>query len=185
MHIICHRTKIAKTLETLDNFEFVLRKDTSEPISVHDHIIEGGKLAARGGSILEYLGGIHVIAKTKATTRPLSNGKLITRASDHLNLDTEGERIVDRFLGVCARGTEDGEETNELKPVAHSLVIIPIMLLIRNDKSTVTMGGELHNTSFEAVLKNINLIAGTEPKMILVIPLVTRFSPGLPDASSQ
>ena len=37
--ITCHSTKIAKTLEVLANFKFVLWEDTSEPIDIHDHII--------------------------------------------------------------------------------------------------------------------------------------------------
>jgi len=51
-----------------------------------------------GRTILEYLGRIDVITNTKATTGPLSNGKPITQASDHLNLDTKGN--FDCLLGV-------------------------------------------------------------------------------------
>ena len=45
---------MAKTLEALDNFEFVLWEDTREPASIRDRIIKGGKLAAQGRSPEDY-----------------------------------------------------------------------------------------------------------------------------------
>src|ERR1700704_5590789 len=105
----------------------------------------------------------------------LSNGKLITS-------DTEGEGIFDCLLGVFVRWTEDGEETNKLKPVAFRLVIIAIKLLVCHRKGTETMGGKFLNIGFEAVLDIISLIARAEVKDDTGhIPLVTCLS--LPEAS--
>ena len=81
--ITSHGAKVAETLETLDDLVLVLREDTGETVGIQDHLVEGGVLTSGGGTILQHLGGIHVVTQAETTAGFLGDGELIT--SDHLD----------------------------------------------------------------------------------------------------
>ena len=57
-----HGTKMTKTLEALDDLVLMFGEHTGETVSVQNHLVEGGVLAAGGGTVLQYFGRIHVVA---------------------------------------------------------------------------------------------------------------------------
>ena len=153
-----HGAKVTETLETLDDLVLVFGEDTSETIGIQDHLVEVGVLAAGGRSVLQHLGGIHVVAQTETTSGFLRNGELIT--GDHLDLDAESHSIVDGLLGILTGRIEDGEETNELETSALSIVIITLDLLESDSQGTETTHSEFLNVGLEPVLDLIGLVAG-------------------------
>ena len=132
--ITSHGAKMTETLKTLNDLVLVLGEDTGETISIQDHLVEGGMLAAGGRSVLQDLGGIHVVAQTETASSFLGNGKLIT--GDHLDLDTKSHSIVNGLFGILAGRIEDGEETDEFETIALSLVIITLDFLKSDSKGT-------------------------------------------------
>ena len=131
-----HGAKVTKTLEALDDLVLVLGEDTNKTIDVQNHLVEGAVLAARGGSILQNLGGVHVVAQTETTSSFLRNGELIT--GDHLDLDTESHGIVDGLLGILSGRIEDRKETDKLETVTLSIVIITLDFLESGGQGTET-----------------------------------------------
>lgn len=158
--ITSHGDEMAECLETLDNLVLVLGEDTSETVGVEDHVIEGSVLSTGGGAVLENLGGVHVVTKSKTTSSLLCDSELIT--GNHLNLDTEGHGVVDSLLGILTGRVEDGEETDELEAVALLLVIVSLKLLVCNSERTETTGCVFLNVSLEPVLEVLGLVAGAE-----------------------
>ena len=155
-----HGAKVAKTLETLDDLVLVFGEDTGETIGVQDHLVEGGVLAAGGGTILQDLSGVHVVAQTETTSSFLRNSELIT--SNHLDPDTESHGIVDRLLGIFTGRVEDGKETDELEAVALSIVIITLNFLESDSQGTETTHSEFFNVGLEPVLDIVGLVATAE-----------------------
>lgn len=102
-----HGDQVSESLETLDDLVLVLGEHTGETVRVEDHVVQRHVLAAGRGSVLEHLGGVHMITKTQPASRLLRNRKLIT--GHHLHLHTKRKRVVDRLLRVLTRGVEDRE----------------------------------------------------------------------------
>jgi len=151
---------MSKTLETLDDLVFVLGEDSSEAISIHNHLIQRRMLPTRSGSVFQNLSGVHVIAQTETPSSLFCNSKLVT--SYHLYLNTESEGIIDGLLGILTRGIEDSEETNELKSISFFLGIVSFYLFVRNSERTKTTGGVLLNIRLKSVLELFGLVAGAE-----------------------
>ena len=151
---------MTETLEAIDDLVLVLGENTGETIGVQDHLVEGAMLATRGGSVLQNLGGIHVIAQTETTSGFLRNGELIT--SDHLDLDTEGHGVVDGLLGVLTGRIEDGKETDEFETVALSIVIVTLDFLESDGQGTETTHGEFLDVGLKPVLNLLGLVAGAD-----------------------
>ncbi|KEP44970.1 hypothetical protein V565_338180, partial [Rhizoctonia solani 123E] len=114
-----HGAEVVETLETLDDFVLVLGEHTGKAIGIHDYLVESCVLAAESGAVLESLGRVHVITETEATTGLLCDSELIT--GNPLDLDTEGNSIVDDLLVIVTGRIEDGEETNKLETAAVGL----------------------------------------------------------------
>ena len=151
---------MTETLQALDDLVLVFREHTGETVGIQNHFVQGGMLAAGGRSVLQNLGGIHVIAQTETTTRFLRDGELVT--SNHLDPDTESDGIVDGLLGIFTGRVEDGEETDELETIALSLVIITVEFFESNGQSTETTGGEFFNVSLKPVLDVFGLVASAK-----------------------
>lgn len=152
-----HRTKMAEILETSDDLVFVLGEDASEAVCIENNLVEVLVLRAGRGAFLENLGRVHVVAEAETTASLLRNSELIT--GNHLNLDTECQRIVDRLLRVLTRRVENGKETDKLKAVALAFMVVVVELLVSDSECTETTAGELLNVVFETVLNLIGLIA--------------------------
>jgi len=148
--VTSHGAKVTETLDTLDDFKLVFREHTGESVRVHDHLVEREVLAAWGRTLLENLGGVHVVTETKTTTGLLGNGKLVT--GNHLDLDTEGHGVVNGLLGVRTWGVEDGEETDELEAVTLRVLLVTHDVLVGNGKSAETTTGKLLNVMLQLVL---------------------------------
>ena len=155
-----HGAKVAETLEALDDLVLVLGEDASETISIQNHLVEGGVLASGGGSILQDLSGIHVVAQTETTPSFLGDSELIT--SNHLDLDTESHSIVDSLLGVLTGRVEDGEETDKFETVTLSFVITTLDFLKSDGEGTETTHSEFLNVSLEPVLDLLGLVAAAK-----------------------
>lgn len=138
----------------------MLGEDTGETIGIHDHFVQSSVLAAGSGSLLENLGGVHVVTETETTASFLSNSELIT--SNHLDLDSESEGIIDSLLGIVTGRIEDGEKTDEFEAVAFTLVIVVVEFLVSDGQSTETTGGEFLNVGLKTVLNVVGLVAGAE-----------------------
>lgn len=138
----------------------MLGEDTSETIGIHDHLVERSVLATGLRTLLENLGGVHVVTESETTASFLSDSELIT--GDHLDLDTEGERIVDGLLGVVTGRIEDGEKTDEFEAVALALVIVVVEFLVGDGESAKTTGGELLDVGLKTVLNLVGLVTGAE-----------------------
>ena len=155
-----HGAKVTETLETFDDLVLVLGEDAGETVGVQDHLVQGGMLATGGGSVLQDLGGVHVVTQTETTTGFFSDGELIT--GDHLDPDTEKESIVDGLLGVLTGRVEDGEETDEFETVTLSLVVVTFNFLESDSKSTEATHGEFLDVSLEPILDFLGLVAAAE-----------------------
>ena len=158
--ITSHGAKVAETLETLDDLVLVLGEDTGETIGIQDHLVEGGMLAAGGGTVLQDLGGIHMVAQAETTSSFLRDGELVT--GDHLDLDTESHSIVDSLFGILAGRVKDGEETDELETVALSLKVVTLNFLESDSQGTETTHSEFLNVSLELVLDILGLVAAAK-----------------------
>lgn len=158
--ITSHGAQMSKTLQPLDNLVLVLGEDSSETVGVHDHLVEGAVLAARGGAILEHTSGVHVVTETETTTSLFGDSELIT--SDHLDLDTEVHSIVDGLLGILTGRVEDGEQTDELETIAFTFVVVVVELLVSDGQSTETTSGVVLDIGFEPVLDLFGLVAAAK-----------------------
>ena len=158
--IASHRAQVSESLKRLDNLVLVLGEHTREPVRFQDHLLERQVLATGGRSFLEYMGGKHVITEPETAASLLCDRKLV--ASDHLNLDTERERIVDRLLGIFTRRIEDGKQTDELKAISVGLGVISVELFIGNSESTKTTTGILYDVGLKCVLELVRLITRAE-----------------------
>ena len=145
-----HSTKVTETLETLHDLVLVFGEDTSEAVRIQNHFVEGSVPAARSGTVLQDLCGVHMVTQAKTTSSLLRNSELVT--GNHLDPDTESNGIVDGLLGIVTGGIENGEETDELETVAFSLVIIAIDFLESNGQGTETAHGEFLDVGFKPVL---------------------------------
>src|SRR5258708_21338859 len=96
----------------LDNLILVLQEHSSEPIGIHNHLIQDEMLATGDRTILEHFGWIHVITQPETMTCFLCDGKLIT--CDHLNLNTKHQCIINGLLSIHTRRIEDSQKTNML-----------------------------------------------------------------------
>jgi hypothetical protein len=105
--VTSHGTQVTETLNSLDDFKLVFGEDTSESIGIHDHFIKSSVLSTGDGSLLEDLGGVHVVSKTQSSTGFLGNSELIT--GNHLDLDTESHGVIDSLLGVGTGRIKDGQ----------------------------------------------------------------------------
>ncbi len=158
--VTSHGAQMAETLEALDDLVLVLGEDSSETVGIHDHLVERSVLAARGGSVLEHLGGVHVVAQSKTAASFLSDSELIS--SDHLDTNAKSDGVVDRLLGIVARRVVDGEKTNELESITLSLEIVTVKFLVGNSESTKTTGGVLLDVLLKLVLDFLGLVARAE-----------------------
>lgn len=158
--VTSHGAQVTKGLDTLDNLVLVLGEDTSETVGIHDHLVEVAVLGTRGRSVLQHLGGVHVVTETETTTGFLCNSELVT--SNHLDLDTEGEGIVDSLLGIFTGRIEDGKQADKLKAIAFSLKVVTVKLFVGNGEGTETTSSVLLNISLETVLDFVGLVACAE-----------------------
>jgi hypothetical protein len=158
--VTSHGTQVAKTLNSLDNLELVLGEDTSETIGVHDHFVKSSVLGTRGGSLLEDLGGVHVVTKTESSTSLLGNSKLIT--GNHLDLDTESHGVVDGLLGVGTGRVEDGQKTDELETVTLGSLVVSGNILESDSEGSETSSGKLLDVGLELVFELVVLASGTD-----------------------
>lgn len=101
-----------------------------------------------------------MIAETETTARLLGDSELVT--GGHLDLDTEGDSVVDGLLGVLARRVVDGEETDELEAVARVLLVARRHVLHRDRERTQTAAGKLLDIVLELVLELGRLVARAE-----------------------
>jgi hypothetical protein len=158
--ITSHSTQVAETLETLDDLVLVFGVDTGETIGVHDHLVEGSVLATRGGSVLQNLGGVHVVTETETTAGFLCDSELVT--GNHLDLDTESDGIVNGLFSIVTGRIEDGEETDKLEAVTLTLGILVVEFLVGDSESTETTRSVLLDVNLKAVLEFFGLVAGDE-----------------------
>ena len=158
--ITSHGAKMTKALETFNDLILVLGENAGETIGVQDHLVQVGMLATGGGSVLQDLGGIHVVTQTKTTSSFFSDGELIT--GDHLDSYTEKESIINGLLGVLTGRVEDGEETDEFETVTLSLVVVTLDFLGSDSEGTETTGGKFLDVILESVLDLVGLVAGAK-----------------------
>lgn len=158
--VTSHGAQVTETLNTLDNLELVLGENTSKSVGVHDHLIEVSVLAAGDGTVLENLGGVHVVTETETSTSFLGDSELIT--SDHLDLDTEGHGIVDGLLGVGTGRVENGQETNKLETVTLRILLRTQDILVGDSQGSETTEGELLDIGLELVLHLRRLVSGAQ-----------------------
>ena len=155
-----HGTKVTETLKTLDDIVLVFGEHAGETISVENHLVEGGVLAAGGGSVFQNFGRIHVVAQAEAASSFLGNRELIT--SDHLDFHAESLSIVDGLFGILAGRVEYWKETDQLETIALSFVIITLNFFESNSQGTETTHGEFLNVTLEPVLDLFGLVARTK-----------------------
>jgi len=158
--VTSHSTQVTETLDSLDNLELVLWEDTGETVGVHDHLVQVGVFATGLWSLLEHLGGVHVVTKTQSSTSLLSDSELIT--GNHLDLDTESHGVVDGLLGVGSGRVEDRQKTDELETVSWRVLLVTVDILVGDSKSSETSSGKLLDVGFELVLKLGGLVSGAQ-----------------------
>ena len=101
-----------------------------------------------------------MVTETETTASLLGDGELVT--GRHLDLDAEGDGVVDRLLGVLARRVVDREQTDELEAIASVLLVAGRDVLHRNRERTQTATGKLLDVSLELVLELGRLVARAE-----------------------
>lgn len=158
--VTSHGTQVTESLNSLDNFELVFWENTSESIGVHNHLVQVGVLGTGGGSVLQNLGGVHVVTKTQSSTGFLGDGELVT--SDHLDLDTESLSVVDGLLGVGSGRVEDGEQTDKFETVTLGIGGVTHHFLEGDGQGSETSSSELFDVVLELVLDLGGLVSGAE-----------------------
>ena len=160
--VTSHSTKVTKTLDTLDNFELVLWEHPGETVGVHDHFVQVLEFRVWSGAVLEHLGSVHVVTQTETSTGFLCDSELVT--SNHLNLDTEANGVINGLLGVGTRGVKDGEQTDELETGSlHVFLELGTRdILVGDSKSTETTSSVFFNIGFQLVLETVGLVSGAE-----------------------
>lgn len=84
--------------------------------------MESSGLASRGGSVFEHLSGLRMVSKPETTSNFLSDSELIT--SNHLDLESKSESIVDSLFGIVTGRVEDSEETDKFESIAFSFMLV-------------------------------------------------------------
>lgn len=158
--VTSHGAQVTQCLNSLDDFELVFREHTGESIGIHDHFIQVGVLGTGSGSILQDLGGVHVVTQTQSSTGFLGDSKLIT--SDHLDLDTESLSVVDGLLGVGSRRIEDGKKTDKFETVTLSIRGVTHDFFEGNGQGSETSSSELFDVVFELIFDFGGLVSGAK-----------------------
>lgn len=158
--ITSHGAQVTESLNSLDDFKLVFGENTGESIGVHDHLVQVGVLGTGGGSILQNLGGVHVVTETQSSTGFLGDGELIT--SDHLDLDTEGLSVIDGLLGVGSGRVEDGEKTDKFETVALGIRGVTHDFLEGDGQGSETSSSELFDVVLKLVLDFRGLVSGAK-----------------------
>jgi hypothetical protein len=158
--VTSHGAQVSEGLDTLDNLKLVLGEDTGETVGVHDHLVQVGVLASGDGSVLQNLGGVHVVTETESTTGLLGNSELVT--GNHLDLDTESHGVVDGLLGVGSGRVKDGQETDEFETVTLGVRGVTEDVLESDSEGSETSSGKLFDVVLELVLDLGSLVSGAE-----------------------
>ena len=101
-----------------------------------------------------------MVTETETTASLLGDGELVT--GRHLDLDAEGDGVVNRLLGVLARRVVDREQTDELEAIASVLLVAGRDVLHRDRERTETTAGKLLDVGLELVLELGRLVARAE-----------------------
>lgn len=158
--VTSHGAQVTQCLNSLDDFELVFGENTGESIGIHDHFVQVGVLGTGSGSVLQDLGGVHVVSQTQSSTGFLGDSELIT--SDHLDLDTESLSVVDGLLGVGSRRIEDGEKTDKFETVTLSIRGVTHDFFKGDSQGSETSSGELFDVVLELVFDFGGLVSGAE-----------------------